>query len=41
MIVMENCDKRNIDFNGNIKNQTLKYVIQKLSKKVNLALKYY
>lgn len=38
---MENYDKRNIDFNGNIKNQTLKYVIQKLSKKVNLALKYY
>lgn len=33
MIVMENYDKRNIDFNGNIKNQALKYIIQKITPK--------
>lgn len=39
MILMENYD--NIDFNSNIKNKILKYVIQKLSRKVNLILKYF
>lgn len=38
---MENYDERNIDFNSNIKTQTLKYVIQKNYPKVNLALKHY
>ena len=29
IILMENYDKRNADFNGNIKNQKLKRAIQK------------